>query len=261
MNRQNRAKRARAWLIVLKRADAFALICTLLAALAVQDLAQVSFSGQANSPQEFDAYLLALKETNPEKIVAATVDFVKRWPRSEMVAQILELQSEAFASLGDAKNAILSGEKAIAAAPDNLVVLTNLANTIANSTTEPHQLTRAEHYARRALDLSQTILIPKKISPQEWQETRSHLSSIAHGTLGLIAYKRGESTVAILELEIAVGLERAPNPASIYRLGLLYQTVGNRTKAIEMLQRAAAGDNSVIRQLAEAKLKSISGEK
>jgi tetratricopeptide (TPR) repeat protein len=261
MSRQNRADPTRPRLIVLKKTASFTLICTLLAALATQVCAQVSFGGQANSPEEFDAYLLVLKETKPEKTIAATADFVQRWPRSEMVAQILELQSEAYESLGEAKNAILSGEKALSAAPDNLVVLTNLAYTIANSTTKPQQLSRAEGYARRVLDLSQTILIPKKVSPPEWQETRSHLSSTAHGALGLIAYKRGDSAAAIRELETAVGLERAPSPANIYRLGLLYQTVGNRTKAVAMLQRAAAGNDPGIRQLAEAKLKSISGEK
>ncbi len=227
----------------------------------IRVFAQVSFGGQANSPEEFDAYLLVLKETKPEKIITATSDFMRRWPQSEMVAQILELQSEAYESLGDFKNAILSGEKALAAVPNNLVVLTNLAYTIANSTSDAQELVRAERYARRVLDLSQTIVIPKKISPQEWQETRNHLTSTAHAALGIIAYKARNSPAAIRELEIAVGSERSSNPAHYYRLGLLYQTTGNRVKSIEMLRRAAAGNDPAIRQLAEEKLKAIAGGK
>lgn len=233
----------------------------LLAAPAFPALAQVSFGGQANSPEEFDAYLLASKETKPEKIIAATSDFMRRWPQSEMAAQILEFQSEAYTSLGDAKNAILSGEKALEAAPNNLVVLTNLANTIANSTTEPQELARAERYARQVLDLSRTIVIPKKITPQEWEETRTRLTSTAHAALGLIAYKRGDSADAIRELETAVGMEPSPNPAHCYRLGLLYQSTGNRVKAIEILQRAAAAGDPAIGHLAEEKLKAITGGK
>ncbi len=233
----------------------------LLAAPAIRAVAQVSFGGQANSPEEFDAYLLILKETKPEKIITATSDFMRRWPQSEMIAQILELQSEAYASFEDPKNAILSGEKALAAVPNNLVVLTNLAYTIANSTSDPQELARAERYARRVLDLSQTIVIPKKISPQEWQETRSHLTSTAHAALGIIAYKEGNSPAAIRELETAVGSERSSNPAHYYRLGLLYQTTGNRVKTIEMLRRAAAGNDPAIRQLAEEKLRAIAGKK
>lgn len=233
----------------------------LLAAPAIRAVAQVSFGGQASSPEEFDAYLLVLKETKPGKIVTATSDFMRRWPQSEMAAQILELQSEAYASLGDPRNAILSGEKALAAVPNNLVVLTNLAYTIANSTSDPQQLARAERYARRVLDLSQTIVISKKLSPQEWEETRNHLTSTAHAALGIIAYKEGNSFAAIRELETAVGLERSSNPAHCYRLGLLYQTTGNRAKTIEMLRRAAAGNDPAIRQLAEEKLKAIAGGK
>jgi tetratricopeptide (TPR) repeat protein len=233
----------------------------LFAVPAIRALAQVSFGGQANSPEEFDAYLLVLKETKPEKIITGTQDFIRRWPNSEMVAQILELQSEAFASLEDPKNAILSGEKALAALPNNLIVLTNLAYTIANSTSDPQQLTRAEHYARQVLDLSQTIVIPKKISPQEWQETRTRLTSTAHAALGIIAYKEGNSLAAIRELETAVGSESSSNPAHYYRLGLLYETTGNRVKTIEMLRRAAAGNDPAVRRLAEEKLKDIAGAK
>jgi tetratricopeptide (TPR) repeat protein len=233
MSRPHRAERAQPRVVAVKPAGIFILICMLFAAPAIRAFAQVSFGGQANSPEEFDAYLLVLKETKPEKIITATSDFMRRWPQSEMVAQILELQSEGYASLGDPKNAILSGEKALAAVPNNLVVLTNLAYTIANSTSDP----------------------------QEWQETRSHLTSTVHAALGVIAYKEGNNPAAIRELETAVGSERSSNPAHYYRLGLLYQTTGNRVKTIEMLRRAAAGNDPAIRQLAEEKLKAVAGGK
>jgi tetratricopeptide (TPR) repeat protein len=261
MSRPHSAERAQPRVVAVKRAGIFILICMLLAAPAIRAFAQVSFGGQANSPEEFDAYLLVLKETKPEKIITAASDFMRRWPQSEMVAQILELQSESYASLGDPKNAISSGETALAAVPNNLIVLTNLAYTIANSTSDPQQLARAKRYSRRVLDLSQTIVIPKKISPQEWQETRSHLTSTVHAALGVIAYKEGNNAAAIRELETAVGSERSSNPAHYYRLGLLYQTTGNRVKTIEMLRRAAAGTDPAIRQLAEEKLKAVAGGK
>jgi tetratricopeptide (TPR) repeat protein len=261
MSRAHRAERTRSRVAGVNWVGIRILICILLAVSAIRVSAQVSFGGQANSPEEFDAYLLVLKETKPEQIIAASSDFMRRWPKSEMIAQILELQSEAYVSLEDPKNAILSGEKALAAAPNNLAVLTNLAYTIANSTSDPQQLARAEHYARQVLDLSQTIVIPKKIPPQEWQETRSHLTSTAHAALGVIAYKRGNSLEAIRELEAAVALERSSNPALYYRLGLLYETTGNKLKTIEMLRRAAAGSDPSIRQLAEKKLQAIASRK
>ena len=110
-----------------------------------------------------------------------------------MLAQVLELQLEAYRSLGDSVNAILAGEKALKAAPDNLLVLTNLAYIIASSTNDQQQLARAERYARRELELSRTIRIPKSISPHEWDEIQRRQNSTAHAALGLVAYKRGIS--------------------------------------------------------------------
>jgi tetratricopeptide (TPR) repeat protein len=238
-------------------AAALALICILVVAPWTPALAQVGFGGQATLPEEFDAYLLTLKETKAEKIIAATSDFARRWPQSEMLAQILEMQAQAYASLGNARNAILSGEKALEVAPNNLIVLTNLAYTIANSASDPQQLVLAENYARRVLELVPGIIIPKKIPLQEWQETRSHLASTAHAALGLVAYKRRDSPSAIREFETAVSSEASPSPAHYYRLGLLYQAMGNRIKAIAMLQKAAQGSDPEIRQLAKQKLKII----
>jgi tetratricopeptide (TPR) repeat protein len=219
--------------------------------------AQFSFPGQASSPEEFDSYLLVLAKTSPKDIISATTDFEQRWPHSGLIAHVFELEAEAYASLGDAAKAILSNEKALDAAPDNLVVLANLAYVIANSTSNSQQLARAEEYARRELELSQTIVISKKISPQEWEETRNRIGSTAHASLGLVAYKRGDRAEAIREFEAAVRLEHIPDPAQYYRLGMLYQASGDRSKALEMLRRAAESDDPMIRQLAEAELSRI----
>lgn len=202
-----------------------------------------------------------LKETLPEKIVATASAFERGWPHSELLAQVLELQSEAFVSLGDPRNAILTGEKALAAAPDNLAVLANLSYNIANSTAEVQQLDRAAKYAHHVLDLSRTIRIPRKISPQEWEETKSHLTALAHASLGLVAYKREDTHTAIREFESAVESEQPPSPAHLLRLGLLYRTIGNRAQAVEMFRRAAGSGDAAIRVRAEAELNSTTKPK
>jgi tetratricopeptide (TPR) repeat protein len=229
----------------------------MLLALQAGAQAQFSFPGQASSPEEFDSYLLVLEKTSPKDIISATADFEQRWPHSGLIAHVFELEAEAYASLGDAAKAIRSNERALDAAPDNLVVLANLAYVIANSASNSQQLARAEECARRELKLSQTIVIPKKISPQEWEEIRNRIGSTAHASLGLVAYKRGDLTEAIREFEAAVRLEQIPDPAQYYRLGMLYRASGNQSKALEMLRRAAGSNDPTIRQLAEAELSRI----
>jgi tetratricopeptide (TPR) repeat protein len=229
----------------------------LVVLLVATGLAQSPSTGQADSREEFDEYLALLLKTAPKEIISAAEGFEKHWPRSELLAHVLELELEAYRSLGDSANAILAGEKALKAAPDNLLVLTNLAYIIASSTNDRQQLARAERYARRELELSGTIRIPKRISPNEWDEMKRRQNSTAHAALGLVAYKRGELAQAIHEFETAGKLAPAPDAAHYYRLGMLYQASGNESGAIEMLGRAAESSDPAIRLPAEKELKSL----
>jgi tetratricopeptide (TPR) repeat protein len=225
--------------------------------LGANDAAQSPSAGQANSREEFDEYLLVLSKIAPKEVISAAGSFERNWPRSELLAHVLELELEAYRSLGDSANAIVTGEKALKAAPDNLLVLTNMAYILASSTSDQQQLARAERYARRELELSKTIRIPKRISPKEWDEVQGRQNSTAHAALGLVAYKRGDIAGAIQEFETAVKLSPAPEAAHYYRLGMLYQASGNESGAIEMLRRAAESSDPAIRQLAETELKSL----
>jgi tetratricopeptide (TPR) repeat protein len=229
----------------------------LLAFLAATVLAQSPSTGQADSREEFDEYLALLSKTAPKEIISAAKGFEKHWPRSEMLAHVSELELEAYRSLGDSANAIAAGEKALKAAPDNLLVLTNLAYIIASSANDRQQLARAEHYARRELELSGAIRIPKRISPPEWEEMERRQNSTAHAALGLVAYKRGDVAGAIQEFETAVKLAPSPEAAHYYRLGILYHASGNESRAAEMLGRAAESNDPAIRSLAENELKSL----
>ena len=244
--------------IGIKPINFFLLSCALFLFLATNDKAQFTSAGQAKSREEFDAYLLVLSKKTPKEVISAAGDFEQHWPHSELLGHVLELQLNAYRLLGDSAQAIVTGEKALKVVPDNLVILSNLAYIIANSTTDAQRLAQAEEYARRELDRSRTILIPKKISLEEWNEIRDRLGSTAHAALGLVCYKRGDVAGAIRELETAVKVAPAPDPAHYYRLGMLYRASGNQSKAAEMLHRAAESNDAIVRPLAERELKSMS---
>jgi len=248
---------ARAPAVGAKPIGPFALTCALLLVFLENGQAQFTSAGQANSPEEFDAYLLVLSKPSPKEVILAAGEFERHWPRSELLAHIFELELEAYRLLGDSAKAILAGEKALKVAPGNLVVLANLGYIIASSTPDPQQLARAEGYARRELEVSKSIRVPKRISPREWDEIQGHLGSIAHATLGLVIYKRGEVAEAVREFETAVKLAPVPDPTQIYRLGMLYRASGNLSGAIEMLRRAAELNDPTIRELAQRELKSL----
>jgi tetratricopeptide (TPR) repeat protein len=235
----------------------FRLMWMLLVVSGLNVLPQSPSAGQARSREEFDGYLLVLSKSVPKEVIPAAEDFERQWPSSELLAHVLELKLEAYRSLGDSFNAILAGERALKAAPDNILVLTNIAYIIASTSNDRQQLARAEHYARRELELAKTIRIPKRISLAEWDEISGQQNSTAHAALGLVDYKRGDIAGAIKEFETAVKLAPVPDPAQYYRLGRLYRASGNEFQAIEMLRRAVASNDPAIRPLAESELQSI----
>jgi tetratricopeptide (TPR) repeat protein len=100
-----------------------------------------------------------------------------------------------------------------------------------------------------------TFTVPKWIPPQKWETIEGRLRSEAHAALGLVSYKRGGIPQAIREFETAIELAPVPEPAQYYRLGMLYQASGNKSAAIQKLQRAAQMNDQTIRYLAEKELK------
>jgi tetratricopeptide (TPR) repeat protein len=232
-------------------------ICALLLFIGTTTLGQFTAAGQADSPEEFDMYLQVLSKTTPKEVISSAGDFERLWPHSELLPHVFELELEACRSLGDSEKAILAGKKALDVAPDNLVVLANLGYIIASSTTDSQQLDCAERYARRELEVSKTIRLPKRISPGEWDEIQGRLGSTAHATLGLVSFKRGKMVEAVQEFETAIKLTPVPEPAQIYRLGILHRANGNLSRATELLHQAAESDDPTIRELAERELKSL----
>src|SRR5215831_3346437 len=107
------------------------LTCMLLAVFGLNGQPQSPSTGQAKSREEYDAYLLILSKSVPKEVIPAAENFERQWPSSELLAHVLELKLEAYRSLGDSSNAILAGERALKAAPDNLLLLTNIAYIIA----------------------------------------------------------------------------------------------------------------------------------
>jgi tetratricopeptide (TPR) repeat protein len=75
-------------------------------------------------------------------------------------------------------------------------------------------------------------------------------------TLGWVHYLRGETDLAIAELEKAI--ERAPNSAVInYHMGMVLVKVNRLDEAREMLKKAVAQEDFLEREAAEKALRAL----
>ena len=230
-----------------------------LCGLAVSGAGQITPLPQANSPEEFDAYLSILDAHGPAAVIAAGNTFVRRWPASPLRGHVYELEFEAYRQMGDAGRAIEAGEKSLAAAPDNLIMLANLSVVLANGTGDPNRLDRSTTYARKVIALSGTFRIPKSISPGEWAEISARVKSQAHAALGLVDNQRGDEIGAIREFETAIALAPSPDATQYYRLGMLYRVTGRISEAKEKFRRAAELPEPAVQELALRELRRLDG--
>ena len=216
--------------------------------------AQLTPEPQAKSPEEFDDFLDVQNRHAPADIVAGAKRFAQRWPESALLGEVYRMESSAYRQLGDSASAIEACERALKKAPDNLDVLSELAYLIADSKPDAAGLARADAFAHRVLTLVDTIEIPRTVSPEQWSKLRSSLEAKAHTALGLVAFRRGQPTVALAELEMAKRLMPERDLALFYRLGVLYRATGDEVKADEMLRQAAKSSDPALRNLAERQL-------
>jgi tetratricopeptide (TPR) repeat protein len=229
----------------------------ILAATAGFCVAQFAPLPQADSPEEFDAYLAVVDAGRPAAVIEAGEAFVRAWPASGLCGHVYEMEFEAYRRLGDANKAIEAGEKSLEAAPDNLVMLANLSAVLANGTRDTRRLERSETYARKVIELSKSIRLPKFITPDEWARTSAHLNSQAHVALGLVANQRDDVKGAIREFEAAIALAPEPDATQYYRLGVLYRVSGNIAGAKEKFRRATELNEPVIREMADKELRQL----
>ena len=126
-------------------------------------------------------------------------------------------------------------EKALAANPNSVSMLSALANAFAESSDQSFAA-RAEGYARKALELA------KGQTPTEENKLALY-SGLAHSALGYAMLKQEKNVPAIAELKTA-SVELKTNPdayaAALYRLGFAYAKIGKLPEAKTTLSELAA---------------------
>lgn len=216
--------------------------------------AQFTSRPQASTQEEYDQYLSVLAASNSHAVIAAAESFEKSFPKSEMLPNVFKMELEAWIANGDAKNAILAGEKGLQLAPKNIDLLSELAYLIADTQSDPSSLDKSESLANTALELLGNLQIPRVIKPKEWEMIRGPLESKAHSALGLVEFKRGLLPEAIDQFESALQPGVADETPIFYRLGRLYLLTGQIEKARLALMHAATSGVPELRREAEKEL-------
>jgi len=217
-------------------------------------LSSRSQAPQARTQKELDQYLKIITDASTQAIVTDVDAFAVQFSGSELLGTAYQYQMHAYEQLGDFPAMLSSGQLALKSQPDNLNTLMALAPAIANRIFQDPPDARmpalAEDYAHRALEGIEKTKPPRQTSLEQWAAQKQQMQSSAHEVLGLVALKRGQTSIAISELQLSIQLSPPPDGSRYLRLALAFAAAGDARKAEADLRHAAELGPDAVRQLA-----------
>jgi tetratricopeptide (TPR) repeat protein len=216
-------------------------------------------SPQAQSREELNSVLDIVQTADPQKIVALCSDFRKQFPTSEFLGHVYRMEMHAYGSLNDSQKVIATGEKALEVNPHDVDALLTLANAIPNGVGDltPESvasLEKAESYARRALDEIDGLHATRGVTLDRWRKLTGRMRSSAQEALGFIAFKRGNYSASVAELEKSIRLYPEAGGSLFFRLGVAYLYDGKLLEAQVALERSSTLGPEYIRTRAQEQL-------
>jgi tetratricopeptide (TPR) repeat protein len=176
-------------------------------------------------------------EKDPKKRMSYIERFTAAYPNSKYQEQVSQyaIYTLGPGQLNDTSRLIAYGEKTLAANPNSVPTLLQLANSYADES-KPASIAKAVTYSQKI------IAITKPDAPGA--DNASKLSAgVAHSTLGYAYMKQEKTAAAIPEFKTAAALLKGHDEVSyataLYRLGYAYAKLKRNTEAREVLTEAA----------------------
>ncbi|MGI9103085.1 MAG: tetratricopeptide repeat protein [Terriglobales bacterium] len=209
-------------------------------AMAQQDSAQTQApGGQAQAqggqaaagptikdPAEYNAYVTALNQSDPNAKAQALETFLQQYPNSVVKVGALELLMATYQQLGNQQKVVDAANRLLQGDPGNLralALLTYLARQQAeqggpNAATA---LQQASQYAQKGLQALQSAAKPPELSAADWEKLKSQTSAIFAGAAGMAALQQKDYANASRYLTQAVQAQPT-DLRNVYPLALAY---------------------------------------
>jgi tetratricopeptide (TPR) repeat protein len=175
-------------------------------------------------------------EKDAKKRMSYIERFTAAYPKSKYQEQVSQyaIYTLGPGQLNDTSRLIAYGEKTLAANPNSVPTLLQLANSYADES-KPASIAKAVTYSQKI------IAVTKPDAPDA--DNASKLSAgVAHSTLGYAYMKQEKTAAAIPEFKTAAALLKGQDQVSyataLYRLGYAYAKLKRNTEAREVLTEA-----------------------
>jgi len=210
---------------------------------------------EIKDPAEYNTYIAALREANPQAQAQAFENFLQQYPNTVVKEDALEQLMAAYEKLGNATKTTDAASRILQVDPNNIRALALLAYTkraTAEAGQAPQQnAAEASQYGQRGLQALATASKPEGMSDADFEKFKSQVAIIFNGSAGFGALQNKDSAGAQKYLQAAVDLEIKQNPndpntlRDIYPLALAYlEATPINPAGLWWIARAAALSNN-----------------
>ena len=220
-----------------------AVTCTEIASVLPAPAQQPSAAGQPaaaqqkgpeiKDPAEYNAYVGAIQQSNPQAKASALESFLQQYPNSVMKKDALELLMAAYEQSGNTAKMQDTANRLLQADPNNLRALALLAYSHrrqAEANQNPQQnLADAAKYGQQGLQVLASAPKPEGMTDENWTKLKDQTANIFNGAVGLNALQNKDYKSAMEHLRAAVD-QNPNNLTDVYPLALAYYSAGNPPK-------------------------------
>jgi len=197
-------------------------------------------------PAEYNAYVGAVQQTDPNAKISGLEAFLAQYPNSVMKNQALEILMGTYQQAGNQQKTIDTATKLVAADPNNVRAMALLAyfKRLQAQGGDPNAkqlLADAKKYGQQGLDALPKFTKPEGTSDADFQKMKDQMAGIFNAAVGIAALQDKDYATAVKALRPAA--DANPQDFSVvYPMALAYlgQTPPDYLNGIWFAARAAA---------------------
>jgi tetratricopeptide (TPR) repeat protein len=215
---------------------------------------------QVKSKAEAEALMAVFNAQDADTRLKAVDTLLTKFKDTEFKAVALQVAAVSCQQKNDFENMVVYAERTLEADPQSYQAMLMLASGLAQRTREfdldrEEKLARVEKYVASAQDVLKTALKPNpNLTDEQWEAAKKDFDAQGHEALGLAAMARKKYDVTIAEFKTALEVASSPDPATMVRLGAVYNLAGKYDEAIALLDKLMAQTDvhPQIKQFAQA---------
>jgi tetratricopeptide (TPR) repeat protein len=178
---------------------------------------------EIKDPAEYNAYVNAIQQQDPNAKAQALEAFLQTYPNSVMKDDAGAALMAAYQQAGNAQKTVDAANRLLQADPNNVRALALLAyyyRALASSGQGDMQqnLNQAQQYGEKGLAALPNMAKPDGMSDADFIKLHNETSAIFEGAVGFAALQKKDYATATKDLHEAVSHEAQPNIADIYPL-------------------------------------------